>query len=36
MREIVYQRATQVRDALTAVANDAGARYLGGAPISST
>lgn len=30
MREIAYQRATQVRDALTAVANDAGARYLGG------
>ncbi|MFJ9782638.1 FAD binding domain-containing protein [Amycolatopsis sp. NPDC101161] len=30
MREFAYQRAAQVRDALTAVAGDAGARYLGG------
>ncbi|MBE8519478.1 xanthine dehydrogenase family protein subunit M [Amycolatopsis sp. H6(2020)] len=30
MREFAYQRAAQVRDALTAVADDAGARYLGG------
>jgi xanthine dehydrogenase YagS FAD-binding subunit len=30
VREFAYQRAAQVRDALTAVAGDAGARYLGG------
>lgn len=30
MREFAYQRAAQVREALTAVADDAGARYLGG------
>ncbi|MET8999457.1 xanthine dehydrogenase family protein subunit M [Amycolatopsis sp. NPDC004169] len=30
MREFAYQRAAQIRDALTAVAEDAGARYLGG------
>jgi xanthine dehydrogenase YagS FAD-binding subunit len=30
VREFAYQRAAQVRDALTAVADDAGARYLGG------
>jgi xanthine dehydrogenase YagS FAD-binding subunit len=30
MREFAYQRATQVRDALTMVAENAGARYLGG------
>ncbi|RSM55683.1 molybdopterin dehydrogenase [Actinoplanes sp. ATCC 53533] len=30
MREFAYQRATQVHDALTAVAENAGARYLGG------
>ncbi|MEV0564861.1 xanthine dehydrogenase family protein subunit M [Dactylosporangium sp. NPDC050588] len=30
MREFAYQRAIQVREALTAVAEHAGARYLGG------
>jgi xanthine dehydrogenase YagS FAD-binding subunit len=30
VNEFAYQRATQVRDALTAVAENAGARYLGG------
>jgi xanthine dehydrogenase YagS FAD-binding subunit len=30
MREFAYQRAVQVREALTAVAEQAGARYLGG------
>jgi xanthine dehydrogenase YagS FAD-binding subunit len=30
LREFTYQRAAQVREALTAVADDAGARYLGG------
>jgi xanthine dehydrogenase YagS FAD-binding subunit len=30
MREFAYQRATQVREALTVVAGNAGARYLGG------
>lgn len=30
MKAFAYQRATQVRDALTAVAEQAGARYLGG------
>ncbi|MEU5943189.1 xanthine dehydrogenase family protein subunit M [Micromonospora sp. NPDC047548] len=30
MKEFAYQRAAQVRDALTAVAENAGARFLGG------